>query len=149
MNEIVKKDLLDILPKINLEKLKNKTLLVTGSNGLIGTYLISLIYLANKEKSLNIKVIGISKNSPNKTLSEFTSNPNFKFYTQNLAETFNVSEEPDFIIHAACYAQPKKFLENPIETIKLNTETTEHLLKLAMKNNGVFQFMIQEFWEIF
>jgi len=141
MNNIIKKDLLDILPKINLKKLKNKTLLVTGSNGLIGTYLISLIYLANQIKSLNAKVIGISKSPPNKTLSEFTSNPNFKFYTQNLAETFNVSEEPDFIIHAACYAQPKKFLENPIETIKLNTEVTEKLLKIAVKNKASFLFM--------
>ena len=69
MNNIIKKDLLDILPKINLKKLKNKTLLVTGSNGLIGTYLISLIYLANQIKSLNAKVIGISKSPPNKTLS--------------------------------------------------------------------------------
>ena len=141
MNEIVRKDLLDILTRINIEKLRNKTLLVTGSNGLIGTYLISLIYLANQEKGLNTKVLGVSRNHPNKTLLEFSSDKNFKFYTKNLAETFNILEEPDYIIHAACYAQPKKFLENPIETIKLNTETTEHLLKLAMKKKAGFLFI--------
>ena len=128
MNEIIEKDLLNILEKINLEKLRNKTILITGSNGLIGTYLVSLLYLANKIQNLNINVIGISKNLPNKTLSEFT---NFKFYSMNLAKKSEIKEKPDFIIHAACYAQPKKFLENGLETIKLNTEVTEKLLKIC------------------
>lgn len=140
MNKIIEKDLLNVLDKINLDKLKNKTILITGSNGLIGTYLTGLIYVANRERSLNARVIGISKSSPNKTLSEFSSNPNFKFYTMNLIEKIEIEENPDFIIHAACYAQPKKFLENGIETIKLNTEITEKLLK-SLKKSGSFLFL--------
>jgi len=138
MNQVIQNDLTNILPKLNLEKLKDKTILITGSNGLIGTYLVSLIHKANKTNNLNTKVIGISKSSPNKTLSEFESDPNFKFYALNLVEDWTIEEEPDFIIHSACYAQPKKFLENAMETIKLNTEVTEKLLKMAVKNKASF-----------
>ena len=140
MNKIIERDLLRILGKINLEKLRNKTILITGSNGLIGTYLISLIYIANREKNLNIEAIGISKSQPNKTLAEFSSDKKFRFYTMNLVERIDIKETPDFIIHAACYAQPKKFLENGIETIKLNTEITEKLLK-SLKKGGSFLFL--------
>ena len=140
MNKIIENDLLGILKKIDLEKLRNKTVLITGSNGLIGTYLVSLIYIANREKNLNIKVVGISKSQPNNTLAEFSSNRNFRFYTMNLIERTDIEENPDFIIHAACYAQPKKFLENGIETIKLNTEITEKLLR-SIKKEGSFLFL--------
>ncbi len=140
MNKIIEEDLLGVLEKINLEKLRNKTILITGSNGLIGTYLVGLIYIANREKNLNIRVIGISKSQTNKILSEFASNENFKFLTMNLVEKIDIDESPDFIIHAACYAQPKKFLENGIETIKLNTEITERLLK-SLKKSGSFLFI--------
>ncbi len=140
MNGIIEKDILSILDKINLSKLKGKTILITGSNGLIGTYLISFIFIANREKNLDAKIIGISKSPPNKILSEFSSNSNFKFYTMNLVEKTEIKENPDFIIHAACYAQPQKFLENGIETIKLNTEITEKLLK-SLKKGGSFLFL--------
>jgi len=141
MNKIIEKDVLDILKKINLEKLKNKTLLITGSNGLIGTYLVSLIYIANKLQDLNTKVICISKNKPNKILSEFEKNDNFKFYSIDLTSNFNLNFNPDYIIHAACYGTPKKFLEDKLKTIKLNTEVVEKLLNLSLKNKANFLFL--------
>src|SRR3989344_7173985 len=120
MSLIIENDLLRILENIDLRKLRSKTVLVTGSNGLIGTYILKLLYLANKKQNLNAKVIGISKNHPNSLLSEAKNDKNFRFYKKNLAEDFELDEKPDFIIHAATYAQPAKFLENKLETIKLN-----------------------------
>jgi UDP-glucuronate decarboxylase len=141
MNGIIEKDLLEILEKIDLEKLKDKTVLITGSNGLIGTYLAGLLFKANELKNLNAKVICVSRNSPNKILSEFKDNPNFKFLSADLVKDLNLDEEVDYVIHAACYATPKKFLEDKMNTIKLNTEVTEKLLNLCKKNNASFLFL--------
>ena len=43
-----KNDCKEILDGIKLTKLRNKKILITGSNGLIGSYLIAAIYTANK-----------------------------------------------------------------------------------------------------
>jgi len=38
MNPIIEEDLLGVLERVELGKLMNKSILVTGSNGLIGLY---------------------------------------------------------------------------------------------------------------
>lgn len=141
MNLVIEKDLLESLEKVNLGKLRDKTVLIAGSNGLIGTYITLLLYFANKKQNLNIKVIGISKNEPNELLSATKDNKNFKFYKKNLAQDFEVNESVDYIIHAATYAQPAKFSENKLETIDLNTVVTERLLDICKKNNASFLFL--------
>lgn len=140
MNSIIEEDLLKILEKVELSKLKNKKVLITGSNGLIGTYIIMVLYLANKRQNLNIEVIGVSKNEPNNLLSEIKEEKNFKFYKKNLTSNFEFGGKIDYIIHAATYAQPAKFLENKFETINLNTVVTKKLLDICKKNNASFLF---------
>lgn len=141
MNKVIEDDLIVVLDKVDLNKLKGKTILVTGSNGLMGTYIIMTLYLANKNQNLNIRIVGVSKNEPNNTLSEIREDENITFYQKNLADDFNFSEKFDYIIHAATYAQPVKFLENKLETIKLNTVVTEKLLDMCKKNNSSFLFI--------
>jgi UDP-glucuronate decarboxylase len=46
----------------------------------------------------------------------------------------------DYIIHAAGYGQPGKFMADPVKTLKLNTSTTIELFEL-LKNNGNFLFL--------
>jgi UDP-glucuronate decarboxylase len=46
----------------------------------------------------------------------------------------------DLIIHAAGYAQPAKFLENEIATIRVNTELTMELFK-RLKEDGKFLYI--------
>ena len=141
MNQVIEKDLSESLEKVNLNKFRNKTVLIAGSNGLIGTYITLLLYFANKKQGLNIKVIGISKNEPNELLLAAKDDKNFTFYKKNLAQDFEVKERVDYIIHAATYAQPAKFLENKLETIKLNTIVTKKLLTICKKDNASFLFL--------
>lgn len=141
MNSIIEEDLLRVLERVELGKLRNKSILVTGSNGLIGTYIIMVLYLANKKHSLNIRVIGVSKNDPNDTLSEIREDKDITLYKKNLVDDSEFDEKFDYIIHAATYAQPVKFLENKLETIKLNTVVTEKLLDMCKKNTSSFLFI--------
>ncbi len=140
MNRVIRNDVINILERVNLEKLRRKKILITGSNGLIGTYLISTLYTANQELDLDTQVIGLSKHRTNSTLEEFQNDSRFSFYSINLVNS-ELNYNVDYIIHGATYAQPRKFLKNRLETIKLNTEVTEKLLKLCMKQNASFLFL--------
>lgn len=82
-------------------------ILITGCNGLIGSNLI-------KTAPQGYEVIGIGREQGDLTDSEFLDS----------------LPQVDYLIHAAGYGQPKKFLADPIGTIKLNTST---LIKLFDK----------------
>jgi dTDP-glucose 4,6-dehydratase/UDP-glucuronate decarboxylase len=128
MNDILKEDAQNILGRVSLERISEKTLLILGSNGLIGSQLARVIFYANRKFGLNTRVIGISRHYPNFMLTGLTDDPRFSFYAQDLAHGFKLEEKVDFIAHCATYAQPKKFLADRLSTIKLNTTLTESLL---------------------
>ena len=136
MDRIIEQDCLEYIEKIDLAPLKDKTVYITGANGLIGTYLIYMLHLANVYKNAGINIVAVSKNPPRSHLQDVFNN-RYTFYASDLnSSDFNCyGAKADYIIHGATYAQPKKFIQNYLETIHLNTTVTEKLLHKA-KNDG-------------
>lgn len=142
MDKIIEEDCLEYLNKIDITPLKNKTVYVTGANGLIGTYFVYLLHLANMTQNMGIKIIALSKNLPCDKLRDIFKD-RYEFIPVNLAaaEPPDLPRKADYIIHGATYAQPGKFLQNYSETIHLNTLATENLLKKAKEDNSKFLFL--------
>jgi short-subunit dehydrogenase len=127
MYKIIEKDVDNIIDKIDFNQLKNKSILITGSSGLIGIYLISC--LKRLQKELNIKVYSWNKSEIEEEFKYF-----FDFDCNIINEDitdisqFETLPTFDYIIHAAGYGQPGKFLENKIKTIQINTSSTIELI---------------------
>lgn len=136
MDRMIEQDCLEYIEKIDLPSLRDKTVYITGANGLIGTYVIYMLHLANVVKKAGINIAAVSKSPPGSHLQDIFKD-RYTFYASDLNEPdcncFEV--KADYIIHGATYAQPKKFIQNYLETIHLNTTVTERLLKKA-KNDG-------------
>lgn len=141
MDEIIEQDCLEYLDKIDLSPLKDKTVLITGANGLIGTYFVYLFHLANLTRDMGIKIVALSRSSPCDKLRDIFRE-RYTFCPVNLAGN-ELPDLPktDYIIHGATYAQPAKFLQNYSETIHLNTTATENLLKKAKQDGARFLFL--------
>ena len=118
-----------------LQGLFNKTFLITGSNGLIGNYLVNFLDVLNEKHDANIDAYCVSKHEPAWRAERFT------YLTMDLASPFDFSGKVDYIFHAAGYASPKKFLANPAETISLNVDTTRTLLRVARRYGAKFLFL--------
>lgn len=142
MDKIIEQDCLEDIKKIDLMPLHDKTVLITGANGLIGTYLIYMFHLANIMEEAGINIIAISKNSPCKALRDvFTHNYEFHSLDLNRMDYNEIQQKADYIIHGATYAQPGKFLLNYLDTIHLNTSVTENLLLKAKKDDAKILFL--------
>jgi len=130
--EFLKKEYEAINLKFDLEKLRNKTFLITGANGLIGSNILNYLYFLNKSKNLNMNFIGHSFSEP---VSWLPQDKNTKYIASNLAD--NIPDiKFDYLIHTATYGQPKMFMSNKMDTVKLNVEAYIKLLELAKKNNA-------------
>jgi dTDP-glucose 4,6-dehydratase/UDP-glucuronate decarboxylase len=101
---------------------KNKKILILGYSGIVGQYFvgffINLLDTYCSPKSLTL----VSKNKIPDYLNFLKKIKSIKIIqtdiTKNNLKNFKTY---DCIIFSAGYAQPAKFLRNPIETIKLNT----------------------------
>lgn len=145
MHEILRQDAADTLKLVRCDPLANKTVLIIGSNGLIGAHLALTLHLANETLGLGVNVIGISRHPPAPILKELAGTQRFRFYSQDLTKGFNLKEKADFVFHGATYGQPKKFLEDPLSTIKLNTQLTETLLEWCCANGARMLFASSAF----
>lgn len=133
MNKIIFEDVNNIL-KENLcwEVLKHKTVLISGANGFIPSYIVEVL-LALKD----VKVIAVVRNihKAHKKFTHHLDNPNLKIIVQDITDRINISDKIDFIIHAASQASPKYYGVDPVGTLKANTIGTYNLLELARDKN--------------
>ena len=133
---IIREDCKNVLGGFSrIHDLDHKTFLITGSNGLIGNYFVNLLSVANDLYHTNIKAYCISKHDP------VWRDSNFVYISQDLSRPFVFHSYIDYVVHCACYARPKKFLENELETITLNVDATGTLLDIAKDNKSKFLFL--------
>lgn len=123
----------------NLFHLKNKTFMITGASGLIGSNLVTFLSYLNKKNNLNVKIIGIVRS---KIESWYEQDKSIIYKNINLSKNIIHSDFSfDYLIHCATYAQPKKILQYPKETVLLNIKTLFDLLDLCKKNNATMLFL--------
>lgn len=122
---------------IPFEKLKDKSVMITGACGLIGSFLLDVLMFRNDKFNDNITVIAydfkeefIMKRFPN-----YLDNPNFKYICQDVNLPLNYDGKVDYIMHLASNAHPSLFKSDPVGTIRANIIGLDNLLKYAVNNN--------------
>lgn len=135
----VYKDLYEIAtsPFIDWEKLKGKTILITGAGGFIGCHLAMALMVRNDLFGDDISIMAHVRNKERAyakygdMLKRFDLSLNVSDVTKFINAT-----GMDFIIHAASQASNIQFENDPVGTIKANLSGTENVLELAKDNNS-------------
>ena len=116
-----------------------KSVLITGASGLVGLHIASVMqYLIKSGMSIDLYLV--TKNGFAHYMDQSVGKS--IVLTGDLTDYAFCKSLPacDFIVHAAGYGQPIKFMEDPIKTILLNTNTTCMLFE-KIKTNGKFLFI--------
>ena len=119
---------------IKLKKeLKNKTILITGGSGSVGSNLVKKLL---KYPIKSIRVLDTDEHSMFK-LKHSLNNKKIRFLLGSILDKERLElagDGVDFIIHAAALKNIEITEYNPIETIDVNTNGLVNLIKMAMKN---------------
>jgi UDP-glucuronate decarboxylase len=138
-NKIIEQDIDFILnSNVDWSKFSNKTILISGANGFIASYMVETLLSLNKKLLQLTKVIALVRNydKANERFKSYLNVPEFRIIVQDVSEKINIDEKIDYIIHAAGQASPKYYFTDPVGTLKANIWGTENLLSIAKKYNA-------------
>ena len=126
----------EIVSKINKEYYKDKSVLVTGGAGFLGSWLCeALLALGSEVICLDNYSSGQEEN-----IHHLLENPKFTLMIQDVSEPFTIEKKLDYVFHLASRAGPFEFAEFPIEIIRSKTIGTMQALEIAAENNAKFLF---------
>lgn len=133
-NHIVQADLQEITSaSIQWEAFQDKTILVTGANGMLATYLVyTFLYLVEK-KGLDIKIIALSRSldKSRELYREFLDTPYFKILHQDICDPIEYPGSVDYIYHFAGNASPYYIKNDPVGIMKSNLLGTFNIMEFA------------------
>lgn len=111
--------------------MEDKTILVTGGAGFIGSHLCEWLCEDNHVICVDNLVTGKKDN-----IKLLLKNPNFTFIEHDVSKNFKIDQSIDQIYHLSSPASPIDYQKLPIETMMVNSLGTRNMLELAKEKRA-------------
>lgn len=125
------------------EYLQDKTILITGSKGIVGSGIIKWVLKENELHGTNARIIASTRN-PKRRPDWITEEDNIEFCTFG-KELEELADQPiDYVIHSAAPTSNKVFKAQPVESLKVILDGTENMLNLTKEKNAQMIYLSSE-----
>ena len=106
-----------------LDQLADKSILITGANGLICSSIVDILIRCNETKNSRVCVLAAARSEDKirARFGEFTKKPYFHYIPYDATRSELLLEDrADYIIHGASNASPNHIVKEPVETMMSN-----------------------------
>lgn len=121
------------------DKLQNKSIMLSGATGLVGSFLVDVILEKDILDNLNCTVYALGRNEAKakERFSKYVSNPHFVFISYDVKNPFVHNElgTVDYILHLASNTHPILYATDPVGTIATNIIGAQNLLAFAVEHH--------------
>ncbi len=133
-------------------RLQDKSVLISGGNGLIGSFLVDVLMEKNIMSKLNCRIYVISRDSgkAKERFKRYLGDKNFEIIVCDINKKidFEEVENVHYIVHLASNTHPKAYALNPIDTISTNVIGTNNLLEYGSRQS-IKRFVFASTCEIY
>ncbi len=123
------------------EKLQDKSFLITGASGLIGSFLIDVLMYNNLNRKLNCRIYAVGRNIEKAKMKfgSYWDMDSFKFISHDINQPLDIDgvDVIDYVLHMASNTHPVAYSTDPIGTVTANIIGTNNLLDFAVKKHAV------------
>lgn len=144
MNNIIREDIEELLAfRKDLCLFQNSTVLISGANSFMMSYLVYVLLENNKKNGGNTSVFALCRNLENakKRFSMYLDDPNLHFLNQDVRHSIDYEGEVDYCIHAASPAGIRSRQEFPADTFEINLLGCWNLLEFC-RQKKIKKFML-------
>ena len=136
-DSIVLEDIKEIVHLTFLKELSDKTLLIFGSTGMIGKYIVNVIMQFNCLHDEKCKVILAVRDykGAEKIFEKYKDSKCLTIKEADICSAIIIEERVDFIIHAASLTNPVDYIEKPVDTYLPNIVGTDKILRLGYEKS--------------
>ena len=113
----------------DLESLRGKTVLITGSTGLIGSQLARTILLANARYALDVRLVLPVRNIEKAHALFDGAEDAIDYFEWEMSDPFPIDLGFDYSVHLACATSSSDFLNKPVEVISSIYSSALNLLR--------------------
>lgn len=122
------------------EKLQDKTVMLSGATGLLGSFLIDVIMEKNITSNLNCTVFALGRNAGNakQRFSKYAAAEHWRFIPHDVKLPLGSEEigTVDYVLHLASNTHPIQYSTDPIGTITTNITGLQNMLDFAVKHDA-------------
>ena len=135
-NKLYREDLAYV-SELNLpwEKLKKKSILLSGATGMIGSFLIDVIMYKNLNEGLccHIYAVGRNEEKARNRFKEYWENDLFDFVQHDVNKAMDCIQcnHVNYVLHLASNTHPMAYSTDPIGTITTNIMGVYNMLEFA------------------
>jgi Nucleoside-diphosphate-sugar epimerases len=112
----------------------NKSVLILGASGLIGSFITDCFIYANENIGARITIYAVSRNIAQLKERFGDMHTSCLNFIESDVTVLNSTRSFDYIIHAASYGHPRAFREMPVEVLLSNVMGTQKALEIAKLN---------------
>lgn len=122
------------------EKLRNKSVLLSGATGLLGSFLVDVLLEKNSADELNCTVyaLGRSKEKADARFSKHANDPQLVFIPYDVKKPFVRDDigTVDYVLHLASNTHPVQYATDPVGTITTNIIGLQNMLDFACAHHA-------------
>ncbi len=128
-------DLQKAVSSLDMSKMQDKSILVTGGLGLICSTIVDLLIVANRVKNLNVRIYLAARNKRRfDDKYQQYQDQGVCFVEYDALKTVKFNFNIDYIICGAGVASPDKYVSEPVETMLSNMTGVKNILEYAKCN---------------
>lgn len=122
------------------EKMKNKSVLISGASGMVGSCFIDVIMKRNTTHGMKCKVYALGRNldKAQKRFGYCWGSELFEFISHDITLPLERKDiaTVDYVLHLASNTHPVAYATDPIGTITTNIIGTNNMLEFAVHHNA-------------
>ena len=136
ISALEKKEILRYLSYYDFTQyIRDKRILITGSQGIVGSGIVKWLLMENQIHGTNISIYGSTRN-PSSIPSYIGPEDNIQYLSFGKEIKAVEGNRIDLIVHAASSTDNLYHKEHPLESFRINYDCTERMIEIAKDNPG-------------